>query len=262
MNIITLGYSKSIEANYLYNLPTAAAIQRQIDEKVNALQRSALNAGANMIDKEWFIYNYLAKNTKYCKDDSIDDRTNYSIVGPLLHGIYVCEGYAKAFKHLCDAISLPCVVASGTAVSPDGGEGPHAWNIVKPGSECFHADATWDSIHDDMTYTDYFNISDKTMQKDHTWDSRLYPLCNRDMYPIPYVSGRKEFEDLILANICRNNMTIPVMFSRQFDNVSDITDMVMKFIEASALTEHWNGWRVNTRYNKSQSKAVITISVT
>ena len=47
----------------------------------------------------------------------------------------VCEGYAKAFKYLCDLTSfnsskIYCILASGTMTSGSG-SGGHMWNIVK-----------------------------------------------------------------------------------------------------------------------------------
>ena len=48
----------------------------------------------------------------------------------------VCEGYSKAFKHLCDQSSfdsnITCILVSGTMYGGTG-EGPHMWNIVKKG---------------------------------------------------------------------------------------------------------------------------------
>ena len=46
----------------------------------------------------------------------------------------VCEGYAKAFKYLCDQSTfsgnINCITVTGT-MSGGTGEGPHMWNIVK-----------------------------------------------------------------------------------------------------------------------------------
>lgn len=54
----------------------------------------------------------------------------------------VCEAYARAFKVLCDASDIPCVLVDGTAISSSG-SGPHMWNYVKVGSKWFGADVTW-----------------------------------------------------------------------------------------------------------------------
>lgn len=50
----------------------------------------------------------------------------------------VCEGYAKAFKYLCDLTDfasndLTCICASGNFSSTSGTNGGHAWNVVSFG---------------------------------------------------------------------------------------------------------------------------------
>lgn len=56
----------------------------------------------------------------------------------------VCEGYAKAFKILCDKARIPCMLVSGTAVSSLE-TGNHAWNMVQMQNEKWYmVDTTWD----------------------------------------------------------------------------------------------------------------------
>ena len=58
----------------------------------------------------------------------------------------VCEGYARAFKVLCDKIEIPCVLATGNAksYSSDPG-GAHMWNEVQMENNKWYAvDVTWD----------------------------------------------------------------------------------------------------------------------
>ena len=56
----------------------------------------------------------------------------------------VCEGYARAFKLICDELDIPCVLVSGTAGSSDKKE-PHMWNYVRMEDDQWYAvDVTWD----------------------------------------------------------------------------------------------------------------------
>lgn len=56
-----------------------------------------------------------------------------------------CEGYARAFKLICDQIGLPCIVVSG-----DG----HMWNYVQNEDGVWYAvDVTWDDPVRDDEYT-------------------------------------------------------------------------------------------------------------
>ena len=58
----------------------------------------------------------------------------------------VCEGYARAFKVLCDQLRIPCILEDGYARStPGGAMGLHMWNSVKmPDNSWYGADITWD----------------------------------------------------------------------------------------------------------------------
>ncbi|MEY8459721.1 leucine-rich repeat protein [Eggerthellaceae bacterium 24-137] len=49
----------------------------------------------------------------------------------------VCEGYARAFKVLCDAVEIPCVLVDGDA------SGPHMWNYAQVDGRWYGVDVTW-----------------------------------------------------------------------------------------------------------------------
>ena len=57
----------------------------------------------------------------------------------------VCEGYARAFKCLCDKLSIPCILANGNAKSSKSGTGEaHMWNEVQMENNNWYAvDVTW-----------------------------------------------------------------------------------------------------------------------
>lgn len=58
----------------------------------------------------------------------------------------VCEGYAKAFKAMCDVYGVPCVIVTGLGNTVPGGEGEnHMWNYVKmDDGKWYLVDCTWD----------------------------------------------------------------------------------------------------------------------
>lgn len=56
----------------------------------------------------------------------------------------VCEGYARAFKVLCDQKQIPCVLVEGY-----GNGGDHMWNNVKLGDSWYGVDVTWNDPVDD-----------------------------------------------------------------------------------------------------------------
>lgn len=56
----------------------------------------------------------------------------------------VCEGYARAFKVLCDELGIPCVLTSGAARSTAfGTPEQHMWNDVELDGQWYAVDVTW-----------------------------------------------------------------------------------------------------------------------
>lgn len=56
----------------------------------------------------------------------------------------VCEGYARAFKVLCDELDIPCVLAEGEAKSsPSATAELHMWNQVCVDGSWYAVDVTW-----------------------------------------------------------------------------------------------------------------------
>lgn len=55
----------------------------------------------------------------------------------------VCEGYAKAFKVLCDQLGVPAVCVSGLSDKSRTGSG-HMWNLAQIGGVWYLVDVTWD----------------------------------------------------------------------------------------------------------------------
>lgn len=57
----------------------------------------------------------------------------------------VCEGYARAFKVLCDDMNIPCILMSGNVVDENGDRGGHMWNYVQmEDGKWYVMDVTWD----------------------------------------------------------------------------------------------------------------------
>lgn len=56
----------------------------------------------------------------------------------------VCEGYARAFKVLCDRLEIPCVLVEGY-----GNSGEHMWNYVQLDGAWYAVDVAWNDPVDD-----------------------------------------------------------------------------------------------------------------
>lgn len=90
------------------------------------------------------IHDYIVKNSTYY-DGSQDKASYHEATGVLLNGKAMCDGYAKAFKYLCDQKGIPAVVIGGTASNALGQTGTHAWNYVKmEDGKWYSIDTGWD----------------------------------------------------------------------------------------------------------------------
>ncbi len=86
------------------------------------------------------IHDYICTLTTY---DTTGEYV-YSAYGALIDHRAVCEGYAEAFKLLCDANGIDCVLVSGTGITSTGREN-HMWNYVcMEDGNWYAVDATWD----------------------------------------------------------------------------------------------------------------------
>lgn len=119
-------------------------------------------------DKEMVVHDYLVRNVNYSTELYSSDV--HSIKGALIDGSAVCEGYARAFKLLCDAVEVPCIMVSGTATDSNGITEKHAWNIVRNNKNNYHVDVTWDrEINTVSGVLLYYNVPDEYISKNHVW---------------------------------------------------------------------------------------------
>ena len=120
----------------------------------------------------------IVSNTVYDKSavGKTDAYYAHCITGVFIDGKAVCEGYALAFKYLCDIYDIPCICVVGEAVSGSERIG-HMWNYVMMDgpvgltSEKWYAmDVTWNdplvggydsgTVHTDYTLVGKDSIID------------------------------------------------------------------------------------------------------
>ena len=96
----------------------------------------------------------------------------------------VCEGYAKAFKVLCDRAGIPCVLTAGTYK----GNG-HMWNTVKMyNGSWYYSDSTFnDSSNSETKYFLRGTSMEKTHKPSHRFSASsrevAYPEVSQSDYP-------------------------------------------------------------------------------
>lgn len=131
------------QANYLdeaYN--SEAQINQAIAQLESVRNQIIAQAQGSAYNQIKYVHDYIVDNTSY--DSTISNPDIYNIYGTLIRKSSVCEGYAKSFKYLMDALDIPCVIVIGEATNSSGESESHAWNYVMLNNIWYAIDTTWD----------------------------------------------------------------------------------------------------------------------
>lgn len=130
-------------------------------------------------EKIRLVHDYIVQNTEYKKSNS---EREHSVLGPLLDGYAVCDGYAKAFDLFMYAMDIDCILVTGEAREP------HAWNIVWIDGVPYHIDLTWDDplgllgFDSGKISYEYFLLPEAYITKTHSFEVTDYPYCKDNYY--------------------------------------------------------------------------------
>lgn len=170
---------------YFFSEEVIKKYNKKIENEVNNLAASLKLTEGSEYEKERKVHDWMCKYVSYDENggdikDIARVIATHNIIGVFAHHSAQCEGIAKAFKVLLNAVNVKCIVVTGEAIEK-GNSGPHAWNIVNIDNTPYQVDVTWDigasgKSKDRMAY-DYFNITDEMMRIDHTPDANL-PKCD------------------------------------------------------------------------------------
>jgi len=109
----------------------------------------------------------------------------------------VCEGYSRAFKILCDAVDIPCILAVGDAKGTLWGSAEsHMWNeVMMDDSKWYAVDVTW---NDPMTGMS--NEPDESGYESEDWlllgknDMVSYNLTFAQSHPNSLIYGQDQMD--------------------------------------------------------------------
>ena len=153
---------------YIFDKNKIREHQKALGARVDKLVRTAMKFSE--WDKEKYVHDFICENIRY---DKLKKQYSHEIIGPLGHGVGVCEGIAKSVKVLCDALGVWCIIAICGNNPEKGIKYRHTWNIVRINGQYYHLDATFDNTlgknEDGSTSIryDYFNLDDKNIFRDH-----------------------------------------------------------------------------------------------
>jgi len=199
---------------YDYTQAEAEKLSGEIKEKIVEFMCEYIAPKMTQLAKQLAIHKYL-QNTVNPDHQSID-RDSYSIVGALIRRSCVCEGFAKAYKLLCDYLRIASVVVTGEGTR-NGKREVHAWNITRIKGVTAHTDVTWDTLAGAGAY-DYFNLCDADIAADHNFDRELYPKCDPNKINYFYKNGliasdEGEARKIIAKNAGNVFFSIKLLFS-------------------------------------------------
>lgn len=219
-----------ISAKTIYTQEEYISIYRRLLNRVDSIMLK-VNAIHDEESKLKFIHDYLAENIiyDYGAPDAKSQREVHTIVGSLLNGACVCDGYARAFRLLCDQARISNIVVIGDAKDEDGGD-PHAWNIVKLRGIPYQVDVTWDSnlSKNHSEVKDYYYLrGDLQFASTHSWNSDFYPSCAKD-YPrrYPLLIDKYQLEHHICKMINSGKKKFVLCLDKGFPNKQVFKDLV------------------------------------
>ena len=164
--------------------PGAYSQRSTVNSGISAAQ-SAIQTGDTRYDTLKNIHDYICENAEYDYDAAAQaEASEAHTAAPLFNGNkkFVCEGYSKALKILCDKFGIPCALVRGEADVQSGSEA-HMWAYVKMDDGNWYAvDVTWDD-QDTRITDDFFLKGKSTMNVDHR---PAPPLVNNEEVPIVY----------------------------------------------------------------------------
>lgn len=234
-NYSRFGNRVTIQAENVYTPDEYKDIYQRLIARVNQITGKARRYKSDY-DKLRFLHDYLAENLTYDMGapDPRSQRETHTIVGALLNSACVCDGYARAYRLMCDQLHLSCIVAIGESAQP-GNEGPHAWNFVRINGQVYHVDVTWDSnlIASGCPVSDYYFLrNDAVFSKDHAWDPLLYPPIKTG-YPRTdrVISSKWELEQHLCERVKAGDKTILVQFNNSFPGLDTFQRLIKDIVK-------------------------------
>ena len=152
---ISQAYAKINEGGATYDPLTADTAKTSAAKRAaeNATQVVAANTAKSDHEKLKAYLDYIKDAVSYNNEAANNNATPYGDPWQIIYVFdnnpltnVVCEGYAKAFKHLCNLSSfsesdLFCSLVTGT-MTVGTSAGPHMWNIVTVGGRNYLVDVT------------------------------------------------------------------------------------------------------------------------
>ncbi len=159
-------YIYSMQQPYGFTAAEAASYQSQL-ETAAATFTAGITDAMTELEREKLVHDRVIRFAEY--DTTLAAANIRNVIGSMINGVCVCEGYARAFQYLMYRCGINCVLVIGQV-----SEGEyHMWNAVLIDGEWYQADLTWDdptlSTPDAMHLRhQYLNVTDEQIAASRT----------------------------------------------------------------------------------------------
>jgi hypothetical protein len=120
--------------------------------------------GLGEFDKAVYFYENLLERCRY----ELEGDAARTLYGVFINGEAQCQGYAKAYKYLCNKAGLECYLVNGYTATGEA----HMWNLVRVNGNWYNADLTKGDSNDDFAKYNYLLVDDAHIYKNYTRDHR------------------------------------------------------------------------------------------
>lgn len=230
------GYSIVIDE---YATPSALrSAVNDFNDKVTTILNGVPNGSD--YDKVVYLNDWIANHNAYStgKTASIIWSAMSAIKGSTGAKGPVCEGYARAFKVLADALDIPCRLAIGKArTAPGDTPEDHMWNEVKmDDGKWYGLDITWNDPVSSMSLTDA-----QSGHENHDWlllgkNSTVNGISFEESHPIKMEATLTSLNKLYcyLFSYLTEQAYIPQQRNMSGLTIDDITNQVDPTFSADA----------------------------
>lgn len=264
-NYLFYTYSKNGETynelkfNYFYTRDRVVQMKMEADNKAEEIVKSLIQPDMTEFEKELVLHDYIVTHTKY-DYDNVQNGTipneSYTAYGVLVKGTGVCQGYSAAINLLMGKVGIESACITGSA-----GGINHAWNIVKIDEKYYHLDATWDDpVPDggDKVYYSYFNLTDKQIALNHSWDSNeSYPVCDSTESNYFYknnmvVKNYEDFYNILNSSVKQKKEKVVMKIIDYDEKTYDLYDTLSKINNDNAGLDYYvSRWGYSVDRNMS-----------
>jgi len=219
------GNQVTLEDEMLYTPRQIAKIRSHLDRAL--AEYTVYTFGLPAWEREKLVYQRIARSLTYIDHGDGKNHKDYdhNIVGPLLQGSGVCEGFSCLLMLALRKAGIPCIRVSGYSKNE-----AHCWNLAWIDGSPVHLDVTWDKPNEngDLGFF-YFNLTDEQITRDHKISTKGLPQCLDPTHGYHYrretVFTGAEAAARYLKQVFQNS---PGPVSLRFSADEDVTACVQK----------------------------------